>query len=49
MGEEKKDITTRKAKYQFKAFFWSLNKKATSQSNSEIQNRHNTDILPKKN
>ncbi|GMN10260.1 hypothetical protein MTsPCn9_13250 [Croceitalea sp. MTPC9] len=46
-GEEKVPFD-RKPKYQHKAFFWSLNKNSTIQSNSESQNRHNTEVCDKK-
>ncbi len=41
---EKKDLNGRKPKYQHKAFFWSLSSNSTVQSNSETQNRLNTEV-----
>jgi hypothetical protein len=45
---DKKDANYRKARYQFKTFFWSLNTKTTVQYNSNFENGLDTKICHKK-
>lgn len=40
MKRDNKDANYRKARYQFKTFFWSLNTKTTAKTDSVFQNRH---------
>jgi hypothetical protein len=49
MKRDKKDANYRKARYQFKSFFWSLNTKTTVQYNSNPENALDTEIYPKEN
>ncbi|GMN06540.1 hypothetical protein MTsPCn5_19290 [Croceitalea sp. MTPC5] len=42
--DEKND--SKKHRYQYKAFFWSLGNKITVQSKNREVNRHSTDIYP---
>jgi len=48
MKRDKKDTKYRKARYQFKSFFWSLNTKTTVQNNSNTNNGLDTEIYLKK-
>jgi len=45
--DEKND--SKKHRYQYKAFFWSLGNKTTVQSKNDTADRHSTDICHRKN